>query len=229
MHFEGSSTVNRDDPSKTIPMFPLSSVLYPGAPLPLHVFEPRYQQLIADVMTSNREFGVVLIARGSEVGGGDQRVSTGTVAQIEGLSEIDGGQFALLARGVQRLTVLQWLDDDPYPRAQVERLPEELGVATAQHVASALTSLRRARALLSELHDTPPLPTDLDLPVGTLEELVETQWRLCLLSPFEAFDRQRLLEAESVGDRLALLVSLCDELAGDVTTILARGEEGERL
>lgn len=212
-----------------MPMFPLSSVLFPGAPLPLHIFEPRYRQLIADVMTTNREFGVVLIERGSEVGGGDQRVSTGTIATIEALSEIEGGQFALLARGMQRLDVHQWLDDDPYPRAQIERIPEDLRDTSAQHVESALASLRHARALLSELYDTPPLPTDLDMPTRTPQNLIDAQWKLCLLTPFEAFDRQRLLEAESVSDRLSLLTSLCDELAGDVTTILARGEEDEKL
>jgi len=210
-------------------MFPLSSVLFPGAPLSLHVFEPRYRQLVADVMTTDREFGVVLIARGSEVGGGDQRHSTGTIATIEALSEIEGGQFALLARGMQRLEVRQWLDDDPYPRAAVERVPEDLGVATPQHLERALSSLRHARALLSELHDTPPLPVDVRMSARSPEELFETQWKLCMLTPFDAFDRQKLLEAGSVSARLLLVTSLCDELAGDVATILARGERGEDL
>ncbi|HVB00870.1 MAG TPA: LON peptidase substrate-binding domain-containing protein [Acidimicrobiales bacterium] len=221
--------MKREDAPTILPMFPLSSVLFPGASLPLHVFEPRYRQFVADVMTTNREFGVVLIARGSEVGGGDQRLSIGTVATIEALSEIEGGQFALLARGIQRLEVKHWLDDDPYPRAQVERVPEDLGGASAQHVESALASLRHARALLSELHDTPPLPTDLDMSTKSPEDLFDTHWKLCMLTPFEAFDRQRLLEADSVSDRLLLLTSLCNELASDVTTILARGEDGEML
>ncbi len=204
-------------------------MLFPGAPLSLRVFEPRYRQLVADVMTTNREFGVVLIARGSEVGGGDQRHSTGTVATVEALSEIEGGQFAILARGVQRLEVRQWLVDDPYPRAEVERVPEDLEFVSAQHVERALASLRRARALLSELHDTPPLPVDLEMSTRSPEDLFETQWKLCMLTPFEAFDRQRLLEAGSVRARLLLMTSLCDELAGDVATILARGDRGENL
>ncbi len=210
-------------------MFPLSAVLFPGAPLPLRVFEPRYRQLVADIMTSDREFGVVLIARGSEVGGGDQRHSTGTIATVEALSEIEGGQFALLARGTQRFRVKRWLAEDPYPRAEVERVREDLGDASAPHVERALASLRHARALLSELHDTPPLPVDMDLPTGSPAELFDTQWKLCMLTPFEAFDRQRLLEAGSVIERLMLLESLCDDLAEDVATILARGERGENL
>ena len=61
-----------------MPMFPLGSVLLPGVVLPLHVFEPRYQQLVRDCLeTDEHEFGVVLIDRGSEVGGGDSRTDVG--------------------------------------------------------------------------------------------------------------------------------------------------------
>ena len=80
-------------------MFPLSSVLFPGAELPLHVFEPRYRELTDDCLAGDGEFGVVLIARGSEVGGGDQRFGVGTVAHIEAASPFDDGRWALLAEG----------------------------------------------------------------------------------------------------------------------------------
>ncbi len=63
-------------------MFPLGTVLFPSMVLPLHVFEPRYRQLTLECIEAEREFGVVLIARGSEVGGGDQRRSVGTLARI---------------------------------------------------------------------------------------------------------------------------------------------------
>ena len=59
-----------------LPMFPLGTVLLPGAVLPLHVFEPRYRQLVQDCLAGEPEFGVVLIERGSEVGGGDQRATS---------------------------------------------------------------------------------------------------------------------------------------------------------
>ena len=68
--------------SRTLGMFPLSTVLFPQAGLPLHVFEERYRTLMAECLDGDGEFGVVLIARGSEVGGGDQRVDIGTVARI---------------------------------------------------------------------------------------------------------------------------------------------------
>jgi Lon protease-like protein len=65
-----------------LPMFPLGTVLLPGGVMPLHVFEPRYRQMIKDCMASDAEFGVTLIERGSEVGGGDVRSEVGTVARI---------------------------------------------------------------------------------------------------------------------------------------------------
>lgn len=65
-----------------IPMFPLGTVLLPGAYLPLHVFEPRYRRLVQACLEGSPEFGVVLIERGSEVGGGERRFDVGCVARI---------------------------------------------------------------------------------------------------------------------------------------------------
>ena len=58
-------------------MFPLSAVLYPHAQIPLHIFEPRYRALTRDCLAGDSRFGVVLIERGAEVGGGDQRMAVG--------------------------------------------------------------------------------------------------------------------------------------------------------
>ena len=66
---------------RVMPMFPLGTVLFPHALLPLHVFEPRYRVMTERVLKATREFGVVLIERGSEVGGGDTRFDVGTVAR----------------------------------------------------------------------------------------------------------------------------------------------------
>src|SRR5690606_29548107 len=100
-------------------MFPLGSVLVPGMVLPLHVFEPRYRALVRDCLAGDGEFGVVLIARGSEVGGGDVRTDAGTLARIVRVDEADDGRFAVVAVGLRRIRVVRWLDDDPYPRAEL--------------------------------------------------------------------------------------------------------------
>ena len=108
----------------TLPMFPLGSVLFPHAALPLHVFEARYRSLVEECLAGEPEFGVVLIERGSEVGGGDTRFGVGTVARIVDASLFPDGRYALVTVGTARLRVHEWLPDDPYPRASVEGLDD---------------------------------------------------------------------------------------------------------
>ncbi len=139
-------------------MFPLSTVLFPGAGLPLHVFEARYRSLMADCLEGGGEFGVVLIARGSEVGGGDQRVDVGTVARIDQVAELEDGRMLVIARGDRRVRVDRWLADEPYPRAVVEELPVVRGADHGRALATAEVAVRRLRSLLSELGDVPALP-----------------------------------------------------------------------
>ena len=112
-----------------MPMFPLGSVLVPGLLLPLHVFEPRYRALVHDVLAADGRFGVTLIERGSEVGGGDERTAVGTAAQIVQAEESPDGRWGILAVGEERIRVLRWLDDDPYPRAVAEPLVDEFVLA----------------------------------------------------------------------------------------------------
>src|SRR3954454_16073722 len=105
-------------------MFPLGTVLLPGAFLPLHVFEERYRALVAACMAGTPEFGVALIERGSEVGGGDARFDTGCVARIIEARELPDGRFAVATVGDRRIRVRSWLPDDPYPRADIDEWPD---------------------------------------------------------------------------------------------------------
>lgn len=107
-----------------LPMFPLQRVLLPGEELTLRLFEPRYLTLLDDCLAGNRQFGVVLIERGSEVGGGDVRTAIGTTAQIVVHRELADGSIAIACRGTQRFRVVDWLPDDPYPRADVQWWPD---------------------------------------------------------------------------------------------------------
>lgn len=146
-------------------MFPLGTVLFPHMPLPLHVFEERYKALVQDTLRSGREFGVVLIERGHEVGGGDSRFGLGTVARIEAESELPGGRWALLTRGARRIRVTTWLEDDPYPRALVEALADDSGgsVADLDRLAAAEREVRRGLELAAELGVRGVAPATIDL------------------------------------------------------------------
>jgi Lon protease-like protein len=200
-------------------MFPLSTVLFPHAPLPLHVFEERYKALMGDCMATDGAFGVVLIARGSEVGGGDERVDVGTIARVTHLTELEDGRMLVMARGVERVLVERWLDESPYPRAEVGDLPLGRGDADGPAVAAAEHAVRRLRSLLSELGQVPALPHDLALD-GHLEE---TGWRLCDLAPLALIDRQRLLTCSGLIEQMELLCELSTAMAGDVVSLLADG------
>lgn len=207
--------------TRPLGMFPLSTVLFPGAGLPLHVFETRYRALMSDCLDQGGEFGVVLIARGSEVGGGDQRVDVGTVARIDRVAELDDGRMLVIARGVRRVRVERWLAAEPYPRALVGDLPVAQAGDLGLTLPAAEASVRRLRSLLSELGDVPAPPPDLEI-TGSDEEIA---WQLCELAPLNLIDRQQLLAAATLEGQLEHLAELCDAMADDVVAVLAGGTE----
>jgi len=209
--------------SRTLGMFPLSTVLFPHAALPLHVFEERYRALMGDCLAGDGEFGVVLISRGPEVGGGDMRVDVGTVARLSQVAELDDGRMLVVARGRQRIIIDRWLDDAPYPRAVVEELPAVSGDDDSRTVAVAVAAVRRLRSLLSELGEVPALPHDLELG----DDPEEVGWQLCELAPLALIDRQQLLARADLAGRMVLLEELCTAKAGDVVSLLAGGPPEE--
>lgn len=186
-----------------LPMFPLGTVLMPGMPLTLRIFEPRYLHMLSDLIgTPDREFGVVLIERGQEVGGGDTRFNIGTVARVAGLQR-SASWLELVGRGFDRFLVHQWLPDDPYPRAEVERLPDlPFTDADAPVLAQAETIVRQAIARASEFEDQPWSP-DVKLP----GEGTERAWRLAGIAPIGVLDRHDLLGATSASELLDRLVA----------------------
>ena len=204
-------------------MFPLSTVLFPEAGLPLHVFEERYRALMGSCLASDGEFGVVLIARGSEVGGGDARTDVGTVARIANVAELEDGRLLVVATGVRRIRVEEWLPDSPYPLARVEDLPDPDDGCPGEVLTGAEGSLRRLRSLLSELGDVPALPHSLRI-TGDPDGI---GWQLCDMAPLASLDLQRLLVADGLEPRMRLLVDLCDAMSGDVIGLLSGGETGE--
>jgi Lon protease-like protein len=185
-------------------MFPLGTVLLPAQLLPLHVFEPRYRELMHQLTAPGAvpELGVVLIERGQEVGGGDQRAGTGTVARLLEHQQLPDGRWLAVLAGTGRVRVARWLPDDPFPQAEVEDLPDdECPPAEAESLAEAEQLVRDAMTLATELGQ-PGLPAGLHLADDPALRL----WQLCAAAPLGPFDRQRLLEAPRPA-RLAALIS----------------------
>jgi uncharacterized protein len=190
-----------------LPMFPLGNVLFPGVGLPLRIFEPRYRQMILDCLDEEREFGVVLIERGSEVGGGDKRFAVGTVARIIEAQPLDDGTWSIIAVGVRRIGVVGWLPDDPYPMADVDEVMD-LDTIDPEAVAHVVSRLRNVLAMGSE--------AGLAVAPATIELSEEPElalWQACALAPVGPIDDLALLKTTTFSKRVALLESLLNDEA----------------
>ena len=204
---------------RTMPMFPLGSVLFPSMLLPLHIFEERYRALIKDVLAGDELFGVVLIERGPEVGGGDVRSAVGTVARVLQAEELEDGRWVVLAAGIRRLRVLRWLPDDPYPLAEIEEMTElpagDRGSGLREEAAA---SVGRMSALAAELGEPAiPIGTEFDDDPGA------ASFQMTAVSMLGPLDAQRLLEIDDSTERLQALL---DELAERTDTLERRLAQG---
>jgi Lon protease-like protein len=189
------------------PMFPLGTVLFPSVVLPLHVFEPRYRALTAECIEREIPFGVVLIERGSEVGGGDLRTDVGTLARIVQAQPFPDGRWAIATVGTTRIVVRSWRDDAPYPLADVEELPDdEPTAATRDALDTTVALLRTVLATKAELGE-PAAPATIEL----ADDVTLASYQAAALSPFGPMDHQRLLAAPGADARLALLHDLLEE------------------
>lgn len=202
-----------------VAMFPLESALLPDEDLPLRIFEPRYTALVRDCLDSpDPRFGVVLISRGREVGGGDARSDVGTLATITDYADAGAGRYALQCRMGERIQVLQWLPDDPYPRARVRLWPDEPGPPVT--AAAFLDVEDRVWALFERIAEV----RDIDLPDRDVlfdydrDESDRSKLLYALASrvPMGPADRYAVLSAASAADRLAALLEAVDSVAAVV-------------
>ena len=189
---------------ETLPMFPLGTVLLPGMVLPLHVFEPRYRQLVRDVLAGDQRFGVVLIERGHEVGGDDSRTAVGTVAEVVRAEELEDGRWVLIAIGTERICVDEWLPDDPYPCARVSVWPDGDANVEPALLAAVGQKLQRVLRLAAELGE--------DVPEVDVEaEPLTASYQAVILSPLGPQDTQHLLAQPDGQERLARLSDMLDD------------------
>jgi Lon protease-like protein len=202
----------------TLPMFPLGMVLFPHGVLPLHVFEPRYRALTERCLADDAVFGVVLIERGSEVGGGDLRFDVGTTARIVQAGRLEDGRWVLVAVGEHRVRVENWLPDDPYPLAEVELLTDQGADHAGALVPDVSRALKRMLALRAELGE-PVAGVDLTLD----HDPVRASFEACAIASLGPLDAQRLLEVDDTAERLAHLAALLNEETAVLELRLADG------
>jgi Lon protease-like protein len=207
------------------PMFPLESVRLPGEDLPLRIFEPRYGALVRECLSGAREFGVVLIAAGREVGGEDARCNVGAMAHIVDCQDFGDGRYRLECEMRERIRVTSWLEDDPYPQADVEPWPDEPGATvTAGDIGTVEDRvLEMFERVASAQHATLPPRQDL---LGEPEPGDDAGTRLYALAsrvPMGQADRYSVLEAPSAAARLAALRDGVETVAAMIEFQLADG------
>lgn len=201
-----------------IPLFPLGTVLVPGFVLPLHVFEPRYRQLVADLSTrpdDDRGFGVVAIREGHEVGdtGVKAMYDVGTLALLRTVTPYPDGRSDLVTNGDARFRLLRLVDTGaPYLSGEVEWLDEPDGAEPAEVGVAAQAVVRRFDEYRAAVAGTGAVEAAqmLELPddARTLSYLVAVAMVLDLR------ERQALLEAVSTVDRLRAELALLGRETG---------------
>ncbi len=202
-----------------LPMFPLGLVVLPGGVLPLNVFEDRYLQMFREILADDvnpPEFGVALITKGREAGGGDERAMVATNARILDMQATPDGRYVLAAVGTDRIRVNAWLPDDPYPVADVDVWDDTDDPAhrEADGVRARVERLRERveslNAVAAELGDETPPPTDIS------DDPLLAVYHLGSLAPLGPSDRYRVLATPGLAERLDVF----DRALDDVEAVL---------
>ena len=202
-------------PVYLLPLFPLPLVLFPGAPLPLHIFEPRYRQLLADCVGGDSRFGIVFRPEGTaETDLEPGRV--GCVAEVDDAQTLPDGRSNIIVHGVRRFALQRFVATPaPYHVAEVveyDDLPED--APTLDVMANRVRELfarvgRAARSLADDNDPLPPLPDDPD----------SLSFGIAALIDIEPPRRQELLVSQLASERLTTIETL---LSGAVDSLEAR-------
>ncbi|HTP11260.1 MAG TPA: LON peptidase substrate-binding domain-containing protein [Anaerolineae bacterium] len=187
---------------ETLPLFPLNTVLFPGQLLPLHIFEPRYRQMIGECIQHGQAFGVVLIRSGEEVGEAAEPFGVGTTAQIVQVESVADGRMNILCVGKARFRIVDLLHDKPYLSGQVELWPWEPYQVGSTDVNRIRRQLDRYLHILAETTDNKLELTLPDEP-ATLANVAASVLQV------EMSEKQRLLTTPSIG---AMLIDIADLL-----------------
>jgi Lon protease-like protein len=204
-------------------MFPLESVRLPGEGLPLRIFEPRYGELVRDCLAADEPvFGVVLISAGREVGGGDSRLDVGALAHIDTCEAQGVGRYRLSCSMTERIRILQWHNDDPYPCATVEVWPDEPGPAVSDADVEAVED--RIIAVFSRVAEASGgrLRRREEIFAGTVNaDMGQRLYALASRLPIGPADKYSVLAAPNAAARLAALNEAVDGVAALVEFQLA--------
>ena len=190
--------------SRELPLFPLNTVLFPGGPLSLRIFEPRYLDLVSLCLREGTGFGVVRLDAGPEAGGPADFSDAGTEARIVDFTRLDDGLLGITCLGQQRFRVVEaWRQADGLNIGRVEDLPPDPAMAVPEEFAFMEEILQRILPELGETYAAVP------------QGFGDAAWvgnRLSEMLPIETLDKQLLLEMNDPAARLEALAEVVRQM-----------------
>lgn len=186
--------------SQELPLFPLNTVLFPGMPLYLHIFEPRYKLMLGECIREQRPFGVVLIRSGSEVGSGAMTYDVGTTAHITHVKPLAEGEMNIASVGQSRFRILSTHNKYPYLSGIVEDFPLENVRDPQTRIAT-----RRVAPMIRHYLETFAKIGELDFSIDKLPDDPSTlAYLTAIILNIPAADKQHLLEVPDLPQLLHL-------------------------
>ena len=178
-----------------IPLFPLDLVLLPGVPLPLHIFEPRYKEMIKECIEQKKHFGLIR-------NHGESLATIGCTAEIlQILKTYPDGRMDILAEGNKRFEVLQLNQDRSFLQAEVFFLEDEEHPAASEDIANAV----RLHGEIMQLAGAQPEHEE-------EEDSKQLAYRLAGSMPFDPDFQQALLEMNSEAERMRAIISFFERI-----------------
>jgi Lon protease-like protein len=195
-----------------LPLFPLNTVLFPGASLPLHIFEERYKQMINQCLESRSPFGVLLIRSGSEVRAPAEPFEVGTTASIVHVQRLQEGRLNVVCVGGQRFRVVRTIDDQPYLVGEVETLASrDEGPQASDRADTAVALFGEYYRLFLALSGQWARELGMPGEPGPLADFIGSRLAVSL------WTKQRLLEELSIGRRLEMEVEILSDAIREMT------------
>ena len=188
---------------RELPLFPLPLVLFPGVPLPLHIFEPRYRRLLADIRVSNNLFGLPHFDESASAGDRPAVGHVGCVAEVVEVQPLPDGRSNILVVGLVRYRLDTYVDsDEPYLVGRVTVFEDE-----AEEVSDLFTRIARAVRTIND--DRTGLP---DLPTTDPERL---SFLVAAAMELDIEIKQELLETRSTAERLGRISEMLAQVVGN--------------
>jgi len=203
-------------------LFPLNTVLFPGAVLNLHIFEPRYKQMVSECLQGGEPFGVCLIREGDEAGDPDvMPYDVGTTAEIGDVTPLENGRYYISSVGRRRFRVERVVAREPFLTVEVAYLPED----SAEDESAIDVLLREIRAVFREylrlVVEFSGMHADIDLP----EDPVDASFLIGDALQVADSMKQRLLELSSTEQRLTVELGFLRRLLPQLRSLLERKRE----